>query len=418
MKSPTNTLTILQFLFSLLAAATFFLLSAGMLVLVISGQLAELTGSNGADASALFIWVTAAAVFGILTLPSALFALLSWIGKPYQGLKPSQQLTTSKISFFLLVVVFPAALALGWVVSRHHWASMVALPPLHVLAVGIPVFWLAMVGLRGLPTGSPQRIWGVFSSGLVLGPAISILLEIIAGVLILITVVVILSFDPEMMSNLERLTTLLEQTTNPDQMLEYGQAFLSNPWVITGIFLLIAVITPLIEETFKPIGVYLLLHRRISPAEGFAAGLLNGLGFALFESMLVSASSEEWLSTVLLRAPTAGLHGLTTALVGYGLASAVTQRRYLRLVGCFSAAVLLHGVWNGLTLISAGYSLQSAMSTNVIAIPGFVQIIPVILVFLAGMTFLGIILINRRLKQAAATPDLEGKMNGVHLTVN
>jgi hypothetical protein len=108
---------------------------------------------------------------------------------------------------------------------------------------------------------------------------------------------------------------------------------------------------------------------------------------------------------VLLRAPTAGLHGFTTALVGYGLASAVSQRRYLRLAGCFGGAVLLHGVWNGLTLISAGYSLQAAMSTNVTAIPGLVQIIPVILVFLAGMTFLGIILINRRLKLAAATSN-------------
>ncbi|MCU0485160.1 MAG: PrsW family intramembrane metalloprotease [Anaerolineales bacterium] len=418
MKPPNNFLTILQFLFSLLAAATFFLLSVGLLVLGITGQLTELPDSTGPDAAAIFIWVTATALFGFLMLPSALFALLSWIGKPYQGLKPGQRLASSKISFFLLVIIFPAALALGWAVSQHPWGSMLALPPIHVLAVGIPVLWLAIIGLRGLPTGSPQRIWGVFSSGLVLSPAISITLEIIAAVLIFIAAASILSLDPEMLSRLERLINLLEQTSDPNQLLEYGQAFLSNPWVISGIFLLIAVVTPLIEEIFKPIGVYLLLHRRISPAEGFAAGLLNGLGFALFESMLVSASPEEWFSTVLLRAPTAGLHGFTTALVGYGLASAFTEQRYSRLVGCFSAAVLIHGVWNGLTLISAGYSIQAAMTTHVIAIPGFVQIIPVILVFLAGMTFLGIILINRRLRQAAATPDLEGNINGVHLTVN
>lgn len=406
MKSPDHTLTILQFILSLLAAFVFLALSAGLFLLGASGLVTEFMGSGAASEPSIFLWAFGLGVFGLLVLPSAWFAYLKWNGRPYQGLKPNQQLSTSKITFFLLVIVFPAALALGWVASQHRWSSIVVLPPIHVLAVGIPILWLGLIGLRGLPVGSPQRLWGVFAVGLVLSPAIAITLEIIAALVIFIAGAAVLSMNPEMVLVIENLANVLQQTSDPSQMLEHFQPLLSNPWVIAGIGLLMAVVTPLVEETFKPIGVYLLLHRRISPAEGFAAGLINGLGFALFESLLISSNPDEWLSTVLLRVPTAALHGFTTALVGYGLASAVSQRRYLRLAGCFLTAVVLHGVWNGLTLISAGYSIQATLPSVDITIPGFVQIIPLILVFLAGTTFSGIILLNRRLNHAVVIPEI------------
>lgn len=406
MKSSDHNLTILQFILSLLAAFLFFALSAGLSLIGTSGLLSDLVDSASANDPTVFLWAAGFSVFGLLVLPSALFALLKWTGRPYQGFKPNQQLSASKATFLLLVIVFPAALGLGWVASQHHWTSMIALPPIHVFAVGIPILWLGLIGLRGLPVGSPQRVWGVFASGLALGPAIAMSLEIIAALLIFIAGVFVLSRNPEMVLQIENLSNLLQQTSDPDQLLEYVQPLLTNPWVIAGIVILMAVVTPLVEETFKPIGVYLLLHRRISPAEGFAAGLINGLGFALFESLLVSSGAQDWLSTVLLRAPTAALHGFTTALVGYGLASAASQRRYLRLAGCFLTAVTLHGIWNGLTLISAGYSIQAALPLPTITIPGFVQFIPLILVFLAGLTFSGIVLLNRRLNHPVVNPDL------------
>lgn len=407
MKSPNHTLTILQFLLSLLAAFMFFTLSAGLLLLGTTGMISDLTGGSITNEPDIFLWVTGFSVFGLLVLPSALFALLKWTGCPYQGLKPNQRLSLSRITFLLLVIGFPTALALGWASSQHPWTSISVLPIVHVLAVGIPILWLGLIGLRGLPVGSPQRASGVFAAGLALSPFFAITLEIIAALFIFIAGIFVLSMSPEMVVYLENIANTIQQTSDPEQMLELLQPLLTNPWVITGIVLLMAVLTPLIEETIKPMGVYLLLHRRISPAEGFAAGLLNGLGFALFESLLVSSGVQEWLSTVLLRAPTAVLHGFTTALVGYGLASAASQRRYLRLAGCFLTAVTLHAIWNGLTLISAGYSIQSMLLSARIGIPDFVQIIPLILVFLSGISFLGILLLNRRLNQPVVNPDFE-----------
>lgn len=397
MKSPSLTLTFLQFLLSLLAAFLFFTLSAGLVLLGVSGWLTDLEAGTSTDQATLFLWATGLSTFGLLVLPSALFALLKWTGRPYPGLQPGQRLSTSMITLVMLVIVFPAALALGWLASQYTWSATIVLPLIHVLAVGIPILWLGLIGLRGLRAGSPQRLWGVFAAGLVLGPAISILLEILAGILIFIAAAIVLSADPELVSAIENLVALAQQAPDPNLVLEYIQPLLTHPWVIGSGVLLIAVITPIVEETFKPIGVYLLLHRRISPAEGFAAGLINGLGFALFESLLVSAGAQEWLSTVLLRAPTAALHGFTTALVGYGLASAFTQKRYLRLAVCYGGAVALHGVWNGLTLLIAGYSIQAELpSFSELAAPGFTQIIPLLLVLLAGVTFLGIVLFNHR----------------------
>ncbi len=403
MKSRGSVLTFLQLILSLLAAFLFFTLSAGFVLLGISGLFSDSAGSAASNNVSFFLWGAGLSLIGALMLPSALFALLKWTGRPYLGLKPGQRLSLGLVTLLLLVVGLPAALAIGWLASRNVWTAATVLPPMHVLAVGIPILWVALIGLRGLPAGSPQRAWGVFAAGLALGPSISLILEMIAAVAVFVVGTFVLSSNPEMAAEVQRIAELLRQSPDPSRAIELVQPLLTNPWVIAAAMFLLAVVTPLVEETFKPIGVYLLLHRRISPAEGFAAGLLNGIGFVVFESLLVTSGSQEWLATALMRAPTAVLHGFNTALVGYGLASAVSEKRYLRLAACFLAAVSLHGAWNALTLLSAGYSLQASLTSPAITPPGWVQALPLILVGMAGLAFLGIVLLNRHLRQAAST---------------
>mgnify|MGYP001070904437 CR=1 FL=1 len=55
----------------------------------------------------------------------------------------------------------------------------------------------------------------------------------------------------------------------------------------------------------------------------------------------------------------------------------------------------------GLTLVSAGLSLQAELSSTVVELPGLAQIFPVFLVLLTGLTFFGIVLMNQRLRQPA-----------------
>jgi RsiW-degrading membrane proteinase PrsW (M82 family) len=135
--------------------------------------------------------------------------------------------------------------------------------------------------------------------------------------------------------------------------------FLLNPGVLFILFSFIAVLVPMIEETFKPIGVWFLAGQKITPAQGFGYGVISGAGFALFENLgNTSSGGEAWALVAGSRISTLLLHCFTAGLVGWGLASAWSQRRYLRLALTYAIAVLVHGFWNGLAVLSAASSLQ------------------------------------------------------------
>ena len=46
------------------------------------------------------------------------------------------------------------------------------------------------------------------------------------------------------------------------------------------------------------------------------------------------------------------IHILTTGLTGWALALAWTENRYIRLAVTFLTAVVIHGLWNGLVILS------------------------------------------------------------------
>ncbi len=86
---------------------------------------------------------------------------------------------------------------------------------------------------------------------------------------------------------------------------------------------------------------------------------MSGAGYALFESLALSSSGDEWTFLVVARIGTAVIHILTTALTGWALSQSWRDSRYLRLAAAYLTAVLIHGFWNGLTLISSYNSLLS-----------------------------------------------------------
>ena len=118
--------------------------------------------------------------------------------------------------------------------------------------------------------------------------------------------------------------------------------------LIAGVLAFMAGIVPVVEELLKPAALWLLAGKRMTPAQGFVGGLLCGGVFALMETLgNLSAPAEElWLVLVATRAGTGLLHMTASGLVGWGLASALGQGRYLRLVGAFFSASLLHSLWN------------------------------------------------------------------------
>jgi hypothetical protein len=196
---------------------------------------------------------------------------------------------------------------------------------------------------------------------------------------------------------------------SPEMLLDRLGPFLASPGVIMAVLAFGAVVVPLIEEAIKPIGVWLLAGRNLRPAEGFAAGVLSGAGFAFFESISITIGAEDWVTLVVVRIGTAFIHILTTGLTGWALALAWQGKGYLRLAFTYIGVVLIHGAWNALSLLTTFtvMSQELDISVNILTLPALPAVAPVILSVMAALAFGLILLINRRLARESSLQMLQ-----------
>jgi RsiW-degrading membrane proteinase PrsW (M82 family) len=234
-----------------------------------------------------------------------------------------------------------------------------------------------------------------------LGPISIFALEIVALFAFVIAGILLIALSPGQLNELSHLVEQLKTINqSPAEILPVIQPYLKNPLIDFGVLLFMAGIVPMLEEALKPIGVWLLVKRHLTPAEGFAAGLISGAGFALVESLgYTSDGGQGWISAVLLRAPTALMHILTCGLTGWGLAKAVSLRRFRWLLAGYGGAVAIHGMWNGLTITAAGIVLLYPDQPSAVAVAGLALLG---MVTLFGFVFLLLVLSNRRLQPQAA----------------
>jgi hypothetical protein len=123
-----------------------------------------------------------------------------------------------------------------------------------------------------------------------------------------------------------------------------------HPLAALGVFSGLGVVVPLLEELIKPLGLLPLLPSRPGAGQAFLGGALSGAGYALAESLFISSASPNWALAAAARAGTSAMHIFTAGLVGWGLGEAFVRRKPLRLLAAYGAAVVIHGLWNGLTL--------------------------------------------------------------------
>ncbi|RMF49097.1 MAG: PrsW family intramembrane metalloprotease, partial [Anaerolineae bacterium] len=195
---------------------------------------------------------------------------------------------------------------------------------------------------------SQQRRWGLVAAGLGGGPFLSILAEITLALLAVGGVAVWAGQNPQAASTLETMgKRLLFAAGNPAAARRALTHILETyPLLRLAGLTALGVFIPLVEEFFKPLGVWMLSRKGISPQEGLFSGMLSGGMFALMESVLSRAQGDSWLVTLSGRAGTSLMHIATAGLVGYALARAWQERRYLHLGASYLLAVLLHGAWN------------------------------------------------------------------------
>jgi hypothetical protein len=394
-----DTLSVLQLIFSALAALLMLFAALGFMLIGFYELLAP-TSEFGPGNSLQLLMLAASTTFvGVLLLPSAWYALRGLTGHKI----PGRVHTKSWLPALGWLSLAGFAIFIGFLVTQQGAPWEYFLPILHVMAVGAICAFFLSIGLQGLPVGSPQRFWGVLGSGLVLGPLIIIIFEI--GLLIFFAIlamfgaVSIPGLLEDLLSIVERLQTSPQAI---EQLFSLLQPYIASPLVLYAVLVFGAVLVPLLEELFKPAGVWLLYNRPLSPAQGFAAGMISGTGYALFESLAIALGGENWAFTVVSRSGTSLLHIFTSGLVGWGLALAFGQARYLRLAIIYLVAVILHSLWNGLTLIStSGVLLEGEIAAST-PLMVFARIAPFGLPFLVALMFGGLLWMNRRLAAGLA----------------
>ncbi len=403
--------SVLQLGFSLAAALACFMFAA---VFALGGA-GNLLGEGGAaeQATSLFVMAANAGLGGLLLLPSAGYALLRLLNWRVDSLGWIESFFKRAFRPAYLILLLPIVLLLGYLVSQSAQLSWLFLPSLHLLAVGLPVFFLASLGWRGLPRGSNQRAWGIFGVGLILGPGLILFLELAVLAAILILGLFYVLLNPALVEEINALAFRLQFLRDaPDEALRLLMPYLARPPVVFTIFTYTAVIVPFIEELVKPLGAWFLVGSRITPAEGFTAGLLSGAGYALFENLALSTvTGNGWSGVVISRIGTGLLHILTPALTGWALALAWREGRYLRLGLTYLGVVLVHGVWNGLALLTAANNLLPAGAAGPLYFSPMTRIAAAGLGLIALVMFIVLILSNAVLRRRL---ELAGGAGGEH----
>lgn len=235
-------------------------------------------------------------------------------------------------SFILPLVLTVAVLAVG--IVQYDLGIPQAMPwletPLLVLTGVLPALTVFTFAARRLnfPT-TWRRVWLSFLSGTFLAALIAIIVEVIAQLAL---------------SALLRADTgsLNVDTNNTNQLI--------------GLFLTVAVVAPLAEEGFKPIGPFIILWRLSGPAEAFLVGMAAGVGFAIFETIgYIGSGAGDWIVVAVLRVGAGFLHsvgaGMATLGWYYLLRGKGIAGRFAKGFGCLGYAVLQHGLFNGSTFL-------------------------------------------------------------------
>ncbi|MDZ4159837.1 MAG: PrsW family glutamic-type intramembrane protease [Anaerolineaceae bacterium] len=393
--------SLVQLLASGLAILVFFTVSTG---LFLAGAAAVgVSRLAGTDALPFFSLGWGAAAICLLLLPSLLHSFNRLKGRESRLLQALDRPQTANV----LMLLWLPLVALGEVVSRLQNLNWLLLPPIQVLAVGIPLWWLIELGRQGLGSRRPQREWGVIGIGVAVTPVVVLLIEIILVGILAAILFVWVAAQPDLLETFNRISQrLVNAQFDPETSLRILRPHLRNPALLYLAALFAAGIVPLVEELLKPLALWGVNKRSLTPAEGFVIGLLCGGAFAFVESlgMLATPVANAWAVVVIGRLGTGLLHIVTAGLVGWGLASAWCGGRYLRLGLIFFIALSAHGMWNFFGML-AGLIPLAVIQQPLEPFDRLGAISGLALITLGFMLFLLLIGGNNRLRQRVLVVD-------------
>lgn len=366
-------------------------------LLLLLGFLYLAAGSSQSEV--IFIAVALAwesALVGILALPAAIFSFFSLIDRPFNFPDFPPWFNSS-----LALILVPFLVGIGYLASRLTAVSWLILPPLQILVLGIPIWWLVSASGNGFPGERGLRDWKLLSVALLVTNPLIFFLEL---VIFFVGGFLWIAGHPDFIVFIQTaVNQVMASNLDPQRAEAFVSEFLSFPGVIAGIFISVSVAAPLIEEFLKTCAVWLLFKKELTPSRGFAVGAVCGAAFALVESLGALSrpfDSVTWAAVVIGRVGTGIMHILAAGLSGWGIASLASRGKIGHTLLGYLAAFSLHGLWNFCTITAAihPYLDFSSPAFRFFDLPG--QAGMAIVAFLAVIYLGAIILINRNLRPA------------------
>ncbi len=257
--------------------------------------------------------------------------------------------------FWIAVLVSIALL------TPEDWHQRPLFGPLHLGLAALPA--LLLLSLMTLTAGryrapTLRELVATISGG-ASAVIVALPLEIIGLVFSAALVVLVALVLPGGTVEINRMSAMVEQwmltpPTHMEQMLE----MVASPVVLVMLFLVFAVIAPVVEEVGKTLVMGVMgFWRRPGLTQAFVWGAACGLGFAVVESITNGAAGLGevwgWLGGMGARALAAAMHMLTSGIVGLGWGFFWRKRRWA-LPLAYAIAILFHGLWNLNAVMSIG----------------------------------------------------------------
>ena len=395
---PSRTLTIAQLVVSILGLLFSLGGVLGLLVMMASSLQNTLAAEESSQLMNI-MWVLLAV--SLFTIPSIFTAI-----RALAGFAPRHPMRHR-----FLIAMLGLLLAFGVIFSTNllstnstpNWLSSV----INVLTILVSIWWFLELGRLKLSSGSAQRQWGLFSfSTYITLPVIMVVEIIIIGVGLLFGALWLIQ-QPEFAPTLSQIGDqfMLGPTAWEDLSFDF-LPLLSRPGFIAVAGAFIVLIIPMIEELLKPLGVWLLRKRSLTPVDGFTAGMICGAAFAVLESLfsISAVMPGERLFVIVGRIGTGLLHIFTAGLNGWALAYTWQDGKYLRVGITYIVSVGIHGAWNLFALLLGMHMAGNELPQ--IVDPGLSGLAVWILPILTMVLLISMIGFNFHLRHQPAPPAL------------
>ncbi|MGD0750891.1 MAG: PrsW family glutamic-type intramembrane protease [Anaerolineales bacterium] len=391
-----NCQSVLLFVILLIGLAMYLCLS-GFILLSSAYDLVTPQSGAGSNIGTNFIIASGLGFCAVSMLPAVIFSFQRMRGK---SIRPFQTRPVKIWQAITLGAGWIGAVLLSDYLYQKFSLGWLAAAPFYIISIGLPLVLLVWIGVGGIPLGSRNRFWGSLGIGMTVGPFLATLMEFFVYLGVLVILIFILMLNPNWLATLQQVIAQIHTATDIDSVMQILAPYLSNSLVLISLFLVLGLLTPLVEETLKPVIVWLLAKRLQGPSQGFALGVISGAGFALVESLLASSTpGQGWGQLLAVRAGGGLMHIFASGVMGWGIASA-WQGKPLRLLGTYVLSVIIHGLWNSAAIIIEIGSLQPYLNNDVFSksLDSFSLAGTIVLGLLVLLTLPALILINRKMR--------------------